>query len=377
MQREIDAFNKTQGDITAFQKQQGAIEATGKKLEVLRQQLDNIQREKKETGTFSSDLENKLLATQHQIDMTSVSLERQTEKLNRLKSALAEAGINTEELTKESARLGEQIDELKQSQEAAADEAAKFGNSTRAAFDAVGSAIVAAGVVKALGEIYEYFSECADAAMEFETAMTGVAKTTDLTNEEFAAMSKALSEMSTEIPATTTELAAIAETAGQLGIAKESLTSFTEIMAMLGTATNMTSDEAATMLAQFASITGMDPAAYSNLGSAIVALGNNYATTEKNIADMSQSIAAAGAIAGMSEADIAGISAAVTSLGVNVQAGGTSMMKLISDINSAVSSGEGLADWARTAGVSADEFARAWRNCLSVCIQSPPPQAPL
>lgn len=373
MQKEIDALNKTQSDVAAYQKQQASIEATGKKLEVLRQQYDNIQKEISETGTFSAELQNKLLAKQMQIDKTTASFNAQTSRLEQYSATLKNAGINTDDLSGESAQLENQIESLKQRQEDAADGASTFGSKASMAFGIIKQAVVAAGIVKALQEIYEYFNSCTDAAMEFESAMTGVAKTTDLTDAEFAAMSESVQKLSTEIPATTTELAAIAETAGQLGIAKNSLLDFTEIMAMLGTATNMTSDEAATMLAQFASITGMDPAYYSNLGSTIVDLGNNFATTERNIADMSQTIAAAGSISGMSEADITAIAAAVTSLGITAQNGGTQMTKLISDINSAVSSGEGLSDWASVAGTSASSFSEAWgkdaANALDLFIQ--------
>ena len=115
MQKEIQALSKTQADIFAFQKQQAAVEATRKRLEMLRQQYDNIQREMEETGNESADMKNKLLAKQLQIDKTSASLEKQTAKLNELSGALEEAGINTDDLSHSSEQLAGKIDTLKKS----------------------------------------------------------------------------------------------------------------------------------------------------------------------------------------------------------------------------------------------------------------------
>jgi TP901 family phage tail tape measure protein len=356
LQKEIVGLNREQGDIKAYQKQQDAVSATQKRLEELTEQQKRTAQEWLNASGDTANIEKRFSETKKQIGLTTAALEKSKTKLGEMGEKLRMGGADVDNFATRNRELSAELEGLKKKQESVADAAGNY----RAALAA--SAAVLAGAVVAVKGLAEAFKECADASMEFETAMTGVAKTTDLTNAEFAAMSKQIKDMATEIPATTTELAAIAETAGQLGIAKNSLLDFTEIMAMLGTATNMTSDEAATMLAQFASITGMNPAEYSNLGSAIVALGNNYATTEKNIADMSQSVAAAGVVAGMSEADIIAVSAAVTSLGITSQAGGTSMMKLISDMNSAVSSGNDLDKWARAAGVSADEFARAWKD---------------
>ena len=248
MQKEIQSLSKTQSDITAYQKQQTAVENTRKRLELLQQQYDNIQKEIQQTGEFSADLQNKLLAKQQQIEKTTSSLNRQTEKLDEMGDALKEAGVDMDDLGQSSAQLTNRIDALKKEQEEVAEGAQTFGNKASQAFSAVHEAIVAAGIATALKEVYEYFADCAQASMDFESAMTGVAKTTDLTDDELSAMSDAIKEMSTEIPATTEELAAIAESAGQLGIHKESLLDFTEIMAMLGTSTNMTADEAATSL---------------------------------------------------------------------------------------------------------------------------------
>lgn len=363
MQKEIQALSKTQADISAYQKQQAAVEATRKRLEMLRQQYDNIQREMEETGNDSADMKNKLLAKQLQIDKTSASLEKQTEKLNALSGALEEAGVNTDDLTQSSGQLADKIDTLKKKQGEAADKAMTFGDKAGQAFSQVHEAIVAAGIAVALKEIYEYFASCAQASMDFESSITGVAKTTDLTDEELAAMSDSIKALSTEIPATTDEIAAVAEAAGQLGIQKDVLLDFTEIMTMLGTATNMTADEAATALARFANITGMSTDNYGRLGSVIVDLGNNFATTESEIVAMGTRLASAGKLAGLTEPEIMALAAAMSSVGIEAEAGGTAMTQTLNAIEKAVAKGgDDLSEFARIAGMSSEEFSAAWKN---------------
>ena len=363
MQKEIQALSKTQADISAFQKQQAAVEATRKRLEMLRQQYDNIQREMEETGNESADMKNKLLAKQLQIDKTSASLEKQTAKLNELSGALEEAGVNTDDLSHSSEQLAGKIDTLKKKQGEAADKAMTFGDKAGQAFNQAHEAIVAAGIAVALKEIYEYFASCAQASMDFESAITGVAKTTDLTDEELAAMSDSIKALSTEIPATTEEIAAVAEAAGQLGIQKDALLDFTEIMTMLGTATNMTADEAATSLARFANITGMATDNYGRLGSVIVDLGNNFATTESEIVAMGTRLASAGKLAGLTEPEIMALAAAMSSVGIEAEAGGTAMTQTLNAIEKAVAKGgDDLAEFARIAGMSSEEFSSAWKN---------------
>ena len=363
MQKEIQALSKTQADISAFQKQQAAVETTRKRLEMLRQQYDNIQREMEETGNESADMKNKLLAKQLQIDKTSASLEKQTAKLNELSGALEEAGVNTDDLSHSSEQLAGKIDTLKKKQGEAADKAMTFGDKAGQAFNQVHEAIVAAGIAVALKEIYEYFASCAQASMDFESAITGVAKTTDLTDEELAAMSDSIKALSTEIPATTEEIAAVTEAAGQLGIQKDALLDFTEIMTMLGTATNMTADEAATSLARFANITGMATDNYGRLGSVIVDLGNNFATTESEIVAMGTRLASAGKLAGLTEPEIMALAAAMSSVGIEAEAGGTAMTQTLNAIEKAVAKGgDDLAEFARIAGMSSEEFSSAWKN---------------
>lgn len=244
-----------------------------------------------------------------------------------------------------------------------ADSAESFGSRATQAVDAVSSVLAAAGISAALKEIKEGFDECVQASMDFESAITGVAKTTDLTDEELADMSDAIKAMSTEIPASTTEIAAVAEAAGQLGIQKDALLDFTRVMTMLGTATNMTAEDAATALARFANITGMSADNYDRLGAVIVDLGNNFATTESEITQMGTRLASGGKLAGLTEPQIMALAAAMSSVGIEAEAGGTAMTQTLNAIEKAVASGEDtLQSFADVAGMSADEFEQKWNT---------------
>lgn len=244
-----------------------------------------------------------------------------------------------------------------------ADSAESFGSRATQAVDAVSSVLAAAGISAALKEIKEGFDECVQASMDFESAITGVAKTTDLTDEELADMSDAIKAMSTEIPASTTEIAAVAEAAGQLGIQKDALLDFTRVMTMLGTATNMTAEDAATALARFANITGMSADNYDRLGAVIVDLGNNFATTESEITQMGTRLASGGRLAGLTEPQIMALAAAMSSVGIEAEAGGTAMTQTLNAIEKAVATGEdSLQSFADVAGMSADSFAEMWNT---------------
>ena len=200
-------------------------------------------------------------------------------------------------------------------------------------------------------------------AIEFETAFAGVRKTVDATASEFNALRTGIINMSKELPTSTTEIAAVAEAAGQLGVKTENILEFTKTMVMLGDTTNMAASEAATSLARIANIMQLPQDKFDEMGSTIVALGNNFATTEAEITDMSTRIAGAGKIANIAASDIFAISTALSSVGVRAESGGTAVQKGILAINDAVNrGGEELEVFADTAGRTTSEFQRAWKE---------------
>lgn len=239
------------------------------------------------------------------------------------------------------------------------------------AFNTLAAALVASGLKRAIKEITDTLIACSEASIEFESAMAGVQKTTNMSGSELEEMGQDIKDLATEIPITTTEFAKIVETAGQLGIQKENLVEFSTVMAALGVSTNMTSDEAATMLARFANVTQMSPDLYENLGSVVVDLGNNFATTEKEIVKMGQRLAAAGELAGLSEPQIMALATAMSSVGIEAEAGGTAMTQTLTAMEKAVATGnENLQRFAEISGMSAEQFVSAWESAPITAIQS-------
>ena len=203
----------------------------------------------------------------------------------------------------------------------------------------------------------------AKGAIEFESAFTGVEKTVDATDEQLAELKVQIRQMAKEIPSTTTEISAVAEAAGQLGIKTEDIMNFTRVMIDLGNSTNLSADEAASALAKFANVTKMSASNYSNLGSVIVALGNNFATTEADIVSMATRLAATGELTGLTEAQIMGLATAMSSVGIEAEAGGSAMSKLLKKIQVAVETGsKDLTSFAKVAGMSAKDFKKAYEK---------------
>ena len=358
LQGKIDSLNRQQGDITAYTRQQAAVEKTRAKLETLRQQYDNLKAAQDKAGGSDVDLQNKMLDKQLQIDKTNASLDQQTQKLDTMGNALDKAGIDTDNLAAESARLQAELSGLKSEQEEVADAAQESSQSFAQTAEAMQEMLAASGAIELFQNLAGNLKECTDAATQYESAMAGVKRTVGGSDSFISDLGDSFKELSTQIPISAEELAGIATTAGQLGIAQDNVEEFTRVMAQLATTTDLTADDAATMLAQFANITGTTD--YERLGSTVADLGDATATTASKVVQMSQGMAAAASQAGFSETDILAVSAAVGSLGIEAQAGSTAMSTLISTLYKATETGDKLDEFAAVAGMTGEQFKQAW-----------------
>lgn len=207
-------------------------------------------------------------------------------------------------------------------------------------------------------------------AIDFEDSFAGVKKTVDATPEQLAKIKQGIIDLSTTgidgrgaIPQTATELNELAAAGGQLGISQENIIDFTEVMAQMGSATNLVGEEGAATLARFMNVMGTSQGEIRNIGSAIVDLGNHSATTESEIAEMALRMGKYGSSVRMSAADVLGYSAALSSLGIEAQMGGSAIGRTWLSIEKAVANGgEGLKAFAKYSGKSAEEFKEQWNT---------------
>ncbi|HFD6468637.1 TPA: phage tail tape measure protein [Enterococcus faecium] len=186
------------------------------------------------------------------------------------------------------------------------------------------------------------------AAISWESAFAGVKKTNDEVVDSngnvvysYSDLEKGLRDLATKLPASHQEIANVAEAAGQLGIKTENVVSFTKTMVDMGESTNMSAETAATSLARLANITKLPQDKFSNLGAAIVDLGNNFATTESEITEMALRLAGAGSQIGLSQGDILGLSAALSSVGIEAEMGGSAISKVMVNMQVAAKTGLG------------------------------------
>lgn len=304
-------------------------------------------------GDLLLDIDADTKGVESGIARTTASMDRLQDKI--VKTALAAAQLDRQIDDELNAALRENARAADMAARAAEDSARKQA----AAYDKTANVLLgvgAAGVV-ALGLTGK-------AAIDWQSDWAGVEKTVDGTATQMEQLEEDIRGLTDVLPATHEEIAGVAAAAGALGVKRQDVTAFTKTMIDLGEATDdLDAMTAATELAQFMNIMRTGQQDVGRLGAAVVALGNDGASTEGDIVSMAMRIASAGKTARLSEADVLGLSSALTSMGIEAEAGGTAASKVLLTINDAViDGGKNLQTFADLAGLSAEQFAARWRE---------------
>ncbi|MBQ4838844.1 phage tail tape measure protein [Pseudoalteromonas luteoviolacea] len=256
-------------------------EETQKRIELERQEAEQAKQNELAARTLSMSLKQ---------------YEKRLEELNRDKK---NGVISTGDYIRKEAELklqlgltSAQVAVSKQAIEADSNAKTKASKSTDSLTHATRRLAQIYTVLIAAQSAIEVVRQTTTAYGESEAAITKVEKTTGQAREVIAEMHKELAVLAQEImPTSTNELARFAEIAGQLGVKSTSdLMNLVAAADALNVSTNLAGDDAATLLSRILSMTGEGIPEINNLASSVVALGNNFAIAEDEIAFMTKEI---------------------------------------------------------------------------------------
>lgn len=236
------------------------------------------------------------------------------------------------------------------------------------------------------------------AATDIDAAYRNMRKTVNGTEQQFEHLKKAALEFSQTHFTSADQILEIEAVGGQLGIQVQNLERFAETVSSVDIATNLDTETISQNLGQLSNIMNdMDqnlqsgPGSMEAYGDALVRLGNNTAAQEDKIQNVMMRIASMGTICGMSTPDLLALASATAATGQGAEAAGTALSKTFSGIESAVNGSERalarlrdsgdlteeeiedltdaieagqdkLQDFAEVAGMSAEDFKRAWNE---------------
>ena len=173
-------------------------------------------------------------------------------------------------------------------------------------------------------------------AMDFESSMADVRKVVDFdTPQQFQQMQQDLLDMTHRIPMAGKELAAIAASGGQLGIARQDIAGFTETVAKMSVAFDMSADAAGDSMAKLANVYEIPIAQIGKLGDAINHLSNSSPAKASDIVTAMGRVGGVAKQFGLTELQTASLANAFISLGKPPEVAGTAINGMLTKLQTA------------------------------------------
>lgn len=267
--------------------------------------------------------------------------------------------------------LKEQLRELGGAADQAADDTGDLGNradrasrdtnrlnasaaSGKKALDGMAKAAALAGAALAGG-----LALSINKAQSWETALSEINKTVNFAADDgLANMRKGLQELTTRIPQTFEELAAVTATGGQLGIAEANLLGFTETMAKMGVAFDIPAQQAADSMAKIANVFQIPIENISNLGDAINTLSNNTPATAAQLIDSLQRVGGVAKVFGLSADATLGLTGALIAMGKPAEVASTAVNSLLTSFSTLDNATKSQLIGFEQLGLNIDDFSK-------------------
>ncbi|HBB9946552.1 TPA: phage tail tape measure protein [Vibrio parahaemolyticus] len=297
--------------------------------------------------------------SRHEVSQLTKHYDVQRTKLHGLKSKLNESGIQAHkfgeaqrqikrDITAANAALDKQKAKLKSVQAASA----KIESNKMARSELGGEALDLAMKGAVLAVPIKF-------AVDFESAFADVKKAVnDASDEELEVMKKRIVIEAPKLGVTQEGLSAIIAEGARNGIAKDELFNFAESAAKMSVAFDMTADEAGASMMKWRTTMNLSQDQAVNLANAVNYVGDNMATTAKDITEVLVRQGAVITNAGLDEVQAASLSAAVLSGSASTEIAATATKNLLLSLTAGDSASGGQEAALMTLGFDPADLAR-------------------
>jgi TP901 family phage tail tape measure protein len=197
------------------------------------------------------------------------------------------------------------------------------------------------------------------AAVDFESAMAEVKKVVDFEAPEgLIKLGDTIKQMSRDIPISAEGLAQITAAGGQLGIKEKDLAAFTETVAKMSTAFDMTADEAGQAMAQLSNVFQIPITDMKNLGDAINHISNNIAAKAKDIIPALNRAGGSVRQFGLEADQAAALAGTLISMGQMPEKAGTAVSAMLMRLQTAEKQGTKFKEALKEIGLSAEDLTK-------------------
>lgn len=311
-------------------------------------------------------IKNKIAREDAEItDKLTSEYRRQSIILNRLKLEYKDVAMREGEASNQARRLLSDITKLDarlKSVDANVGEFKRsignYGKAMRSATAAARQLAAGLGLVGGAFLVANTIKDAFNTLREFDKQMIAVGKTTGISGPELEKFRKEIARLGVETSGVSIQgLAKSAEVAGQLGIqGSENILKFSETIEKLKLTSDIVGEDSVRQFAKFIEVSRDSVENADRLGSVITQLGNNFATTERQILKNATEIQKGISIYNVSAESALALGAATSALGSEAEQSRSAMQKAFKVLNDGAVSGKNLEKILKLTGTTAEEF---------------------
>lgn len=354
LNKKIANLERARGDTKRFEGLRKDIIKTNREYNEAQKNVNRLANEIKNTAHPTKELQNEFNKAKNKASTLKHELSRQKDELRNVKSSMNEAGVSTQNFTKDQAKLEKKLMDVTKAQ-------ANYGNAKSNYEGAKAQTAEARGRLVDAAAIGATLIVPAKLAMDAEETMADINKVANFENEEeLKKMEKKIMEMNTtgKIPMTFNELGQIVASGAQAGLDKLELPKFASDAAKMGVSMDIDAEGAGQIMAGWRSAFDFNQDEVTNLADKVNYLGNTTAASAPLISDFVTRVGAMGEVGGVQSGEIAALGATLIGMNIPAEVAATSTNKLISTLNKGESATKKQQEVFSKLGMSATDMAK-------------------